>query len=87
MEFEKMFRTEQDCVDYVKSIRWPNGFECSVCGSIRYWGKDKNGFECKDCHSEIRLKSGTIFHKSTKPLLIWFRAMWWMVAQKNGVSE
>jgi len=86
MEFEEMFRTEQDCVDYIKSIRWPHGFECSVCGSIRYWGKNKNRFECKDCHSETTVKSGTIFHKSTKPLLIWFRAMWWMVAQKNGVS-
>ena len=27
-----------------------------------------------------------MFHKSTKPLLIWFHAIWWMVAQKNGVS-
>ncbi len=86
MEFEEMFRTEQDCVDYIKSVRWRNGFECSVCGSLRYWEKDKNRFECKDCHSETTVKSGTIFHKSTKPLQIWFRAMWWMIAQKNGVS-
>ena len=27
-----------------------------------------------------------MFHKTTKPLLVWFRAIWWMVAQKNGVS-
>jgi hypothetical protein len=27
-----------------------------------------------------------MFHKITKPLLIWFHATWWMVAQKNGVS-
>ena len=27
-----------------------------------------------------------MFHKSTKPLLIWFHAIWWMIAQKNGVS-
>lgn len=86
MEFEEMFRTEQDCVDYIISIRWPNGFECPVCYSIRYWKKNKSRFECRDCHSETTVKSGTIFHKSTKPLLIWFRAIWWMVAQKNGVS-
>ena len=30
--------------------------------------------------------SGTIFHKSTKPLSVWFTAIWWMIAQKNGVS-
>lgn len=27
-----------------------------------------------------------MFHKSTKSLLIWFHAIWWMVAQKNSVS-
>ena len=86
MEFEGMFKTEQDCIDYITSIRWAHGFECPVCGSIRYWKKNKGRFECRDCHTETTVTNGTIFHKSTKPLLIWFRAIWWMVAQKNGVS-
>ena len=86
MEFENMFKTEQDCIDYLISIRWPHGFECPVCFSIRYWKKSKGRFECIDCHAEATITNGTMFHKSTKPLLIWFRAIWWMVAQKNGVS-
>jgi len=86
MEFEEMFKTEQNCIEYISSIRWPQGFECPVCGSIRYWKKNKGRFECRDCHTETTVTNGTIFHKSTKPLMIWFRAIWWMVAQKNGVS-
>ncbi len=86
MEFEEMFKTEQDCIDYLILMRWPHGFECPVCGSIRSWKKSKGRFECIDCHKETTITNGTIFHKSTKPLLIWFRAIWWMVAQKNGVS-
>ena len=86
MEFEEMFKTEQDCIDYLISVRWPHGFECPVCGSVRSWKKSKGRFECIDCHKETTITNGTIFHKSTKPLLIWFRAIWWMVAQKNGVS-
>lgn len=86
MEFEGMFKTEQDCIEYISSIRWPKGFECPVCGSIRYWKKNKGRFECRDCHTETTVTNGTIFHKSTKPLMIWFRAIWWIVAQKNGVS-
>lgn len=86
MEFEKMFQTEQDCIDYVTSIRWVHGFECPVCCSRRYWKKNKGRYECRDCHTETTVTNGTIFHKSTKPLLLWFRAIWWMVAQKNGVS-
>jgi len=26
MEFEKMFNTEQDCIDYLIVMRWPHGF-------------------------------------------------------------
>ena len=86
MEFEKMFKTEQDCIDYLVRLRWPKGFECPRCGSIRFWEKSKGRFECSDCHKETTVTSNTIFHKTTKPLLVWFHAIWWMVAQKNGVS-
>lgn len=48
--------------------------------------KSNGRYECIDCHKETTVTNGTIFHKSTKPLLVWFYAIWWMVAQKNGVS-
>ena len=86
IEFDEMFKTEQDCIDYLIAVRWPHGFECPVCGSIRSWKKNKGRFECVDCHTETTITNGTIFHKSTKPLFVWFRAIWWMIAQKNGVS-
>jgi len=86
MEFEKMFKTEQDCIDYLVDLRWPDGFVCPQCGSIRFWKKNKGRYECSDCHKETTVINNTMFHKTTKPLSIWFRAIWWMVAQKNGVS-
>lgn len=86
MEFEEMFRTEQDCIDYLTSLRWPHGFVCPQCGSIRYWKKNKGRYECRDCHKETTVTNNTLFHRTTKPLLVWFRAIWWMIAQKNGVS-
>lgn len=86
IEFEEMFKTEQDCIDYLVALRWPHGFECPICGSIRSWKKSNGRFECIDCHKETTVTNGTIFHKSTKPLLVWFHAIWWMIAQKNGVS-
>lgn len=69
-----MFITEQDCIDYFVNIRWSKGFECPVCGSIRLWKKVKGRFECIDCHTETTVTNGTIFHKSTKPWMVWFRA-------------
>jgi transposase-like protein len=41
---------------------------------------------CKYCRDELSITSGTVFHKSKLPLVTIFRALWWMVAQKNGVS-
>ena len=86
IEFERMFKTEQDCIDYLVAIRWSKSFECPLCGSLRSWKKSNGRYECIDCHKETTVTNGTIFHKSTKPLLVWFYAIWWMVAQKNGVS-
>ncbi len=86
MEFEEMFKVEQDCIDYLIQMRWPNGFICPQCGSIRSWMKSKGRYECCDCHKETTVSNDTLFHKTTKPLLVWFHAIWWMVAQKNGVS-
>jgi hypothetical protein len=32
------------------------------------------------------LTAGTLFQGTRKPLLLWFHIMWWVVAQKTGVS-
>lgn len=34
----------------------------------------------------MTLTSNTFFDQSNKPLSLWFRAIWWMIAQKHGVS-
>ena len=45
MEFEEMFYTEQDCIDYLVLARWPHGFESPVFSSIRSWKKIKGRFK------------------------------------------
>jgi transcription elongation factor Elf1 len=30
-EFIEQFQTEKDCIEYISSIRWPNGFKCPRC--------------------------------------------------------
>ena len=84
--FNLMFQTEEDCVEYLSAIRWPHGFVCPKCKSTRYWKKNKGRFECRNCHKESTITNGTLFHKSTKSLLDWFRALWWVAGQKNGMK-
>lgn len=86
IEFEQMFSTEEKCLSYLGSIRFKNGYICPKCIGKQYW-KSKNGvYVCKQCNYQLSLTAGTIFHKSRIELTILFRAMWYIVAQKNGVS-
>lgn len=85
-EFEQWFPTNQHCLDYLIELRWPNGFRCPVCSSDFAWQLKSGVFMCRNCDRKTSVTSGTIFHRARLPLTTWFRAVWWMVAQKNGVS-
>jgi len=43
-------------------------------------------WRCRDCHHEVSVTAGTIFQDSHLPLTTWFRAIWQVTSQKNGVS-
>ncbi|MBN1981729.1 MAG: transposase [Chitinivibrionales bacterium] len=30
-EFDEWFSSESDCLDFIRKLRWPNGFVCSFC--------------------------------------------------------
>ncbi len=86
IEFEKMFTTEEQCLDYLKELRFLKGYSCRKCQHNEYWHNNRGIMVCKNCKNELSITSGTIFHRSKLPLVVIFRALWWMVAQKNGVS-
>jgi len=85
-EFLLQFKNEDDCWQYVFEMRWTNGFLCPVCNTNKYWITDKRLIHCANCEHQISITSGTIFHGTRKPLLLWFHIMWWVVAQKTGAS-
>jgi hypothetical protein len=41
---------------------------------------------CRSCGRQTSVTAGTIFDRSRLPLRTWFAAMWFVCAQKNGVS-
>jgi hypothetical protein len=41
---------------------------------------------CRRCGRKTSATAGTIFHRSHLPLRTWFAAIWFICAQKNGVS-
>jgi transposase-like protein len=41
---------------------------------------------CQSCRKQVSVTAGTIFQDSRVPLMLWFRAIWYLTTQKNGVS-
>lgn len=86
MELESRFSTEEACRGYLASLRWPDGFSCPRCAHRVAWEKSNHLLECAACHYQTSVTAGTIFDRTRSPLPVWFRAIWWVVTQKNGAS-
>ena len=86
-EMEQWFRDEAACRDYIRRLRWPDGFICPHCGvSGEPWMMSDELLRCRSCRGRTSLTAGTIFEGTRKPLRTWFMAIWFVTSQKNGVS-
>lgn len=86
IEFEKTFATNEQCLAYLAELRFTNGFTCPRCNHNEYWTNNRGLAICKICKYQLSITAGTIFHKSRIPMMLLFRVLWYIVAQKNGVS-
>jgi len=88
-EFLTVYGKEQQCELALETARWPNGFQCSKCNSIkycRYLRNDNILFQCADCRTKTSLIEGTIFHSTKLALTVWFLGMYFLTQNKNNVS-
>jgi len=85
-EFDKRFSTETACREYLIKLRWPQGFVCPRCQARETWLNARALLVCRKCQVQVSITAGTIFQDTRKPLMLWFRAIWWVTSQKNGAS-
>ena len=85
-EFEQNFATEEACREYLYQLRWPEGFVCPRCSHRKAWRTRRGHFHCGHCSFQVSITAGTIFQDTRLPLRLWFRAMWQVVSQKQGIS-
>jgi len=86
MDLERSFSTEDACREYLRRLRWPEGFRCPACGHADAWSLNGGLLKCRGCGRKTSVIAGTIFEGTRKPLVLWFRAIWWVTSQKNGAS-
>ncbi len=85
-EFRERFDSEAACIAYMVMLRWPDGFSCPRCGFNQGWSMSRGLILCRGCRYQISVTAGTIFHRSRKPLRLWFEAMWHITSQKYGAN-
>jgi len=87
LEFQRTFRSEEDCAKHLMEQRWGNDFFCPKCGNKEFWYLTKRRlFECRSCHCQTSVAAGTIFHKTRVPLIKWYWLIYHMAMDKVGVS-
>jgi hypothetical protein len=86
MDFDRRFSTEKACRRYLVGLRWPDGFVCPRCAGKTARPMNRRLLLCRGCRYQVSVAAGTIFQDSHLPLTTWFRAMWHVTSQKNGVS-
>jgi transposase-like protein len=85
-ELQSWFASDDDCLDYLEWLRWPDGFVCPACGQPGGWRLGDGRLRCGSCRSATSVTAGTIFDKTRTPLTVWFTACWLFATQKDGVS-
>ena len=91
------FKSDEQCLEYLEQMRWPDGVRCPTCGGdkisrIERQSKTKNKrnrvYQCLEstCKQQFSATAGTLFHDSHLPLKKWFMAIALMLNAKKGLS-
>jgi len=91
MEFSRDFPDDSACLDYLWRKQYaPDGHHahCPKCDRERKFHrvKDRPAYDCDTCGHHLHPTAGTIFHKSSTSLHLWFFAMYIMASTRCGVS-
>ncbi|HTD21818.1 MAG TPA: IS1595 family transposase [Terriglobales bacterium] len=85
------YSNPDNCLEYMKAIRWPDGNVCCpTCGRTDVvFLKNQRKWQCKSVHPkrQFSAKVGTIFEDSPIGLDKWLTAVWMICNCKNGVSS
>ena len=91
MEFMREFPDDRTCLDWLWRERYaPDGHTtyCPKCEKDRRFHRvnARPTYDCDTCGHHINPTAGTIFHKSSTSLHLWFYAMWIITSTRCGVS-
>jgi len=87
LEWQARYGSEEACIDALRMIRWPEGFQCPKCGChSASLISTRRLHACRQCLHQVSATAGTLFHSTKLPLVKWFWAIYLASADKGGVS-
>ena len=91
MEFLRDYGTDAQCLDWLWRTRLSDDGEhadCPKCERRRKFHRVKSrpSYSCDSCGHHLHPTAGTVFHKSSTSLHLWFYAMYLMASTKTGLS-
>lgn len=87
-EFLSRYGSEEDCIHFLFSKRWPDGWVCPSCGERKSYRIEKRSlWECAACGHQASVTAGTVLDRTRTPLRLWFLAMFLLVMDKRGLSS
>jgi transposase-like protein len=94
MEFMREFPDDAACLEHLWRIRYAaDGVHamCPKCAQTREFARygtsqQRQSWTCTACGHHLHPTAGTIFHKSSTSLHLWFYAMYLMTSTRCGIS-
>ena len=90
LEATRYFSNPDACIEFVASIRWPNGITCPKCeGKKLSFLTSRRLWKCmaKDCQRQFSVKTGSIFENSSVSLDKWLTVVWLVANCNNEISS
>ncbi len=69
-ELQAWFATDEDCLDYLDWLRWPEGFVCPRCENAGGWAVADGRYKCAVCGARTSVTAGTLFDRRRTPLTV-----------------
>lgn len=94
MEFMREFPDDAACLDYLWRTRYAEdgeNAECPKCEQVRPFKRyatkqQRQSWTCTACGHHIHPTAGTIFHKSSTSLHLWFYAIYLVSSSRCGIA-
>jgi transposase-like protein len=86
IELQDAFPSEQSCIDYLETLRWPNGVISPFDPKSKVYKCKNNQYKCLNTNRYFNVKNGTMYENTKVGLRKWFIAIWLVTSEKKGIS-